>query len=306
MNIKKKFLQLILTLIFVSSVSGGDKKVHLFPIISVGTNNSLTEKYSEILKEKLLKTGIFSVHFYKDFKYITEDDSNLRYRIKEAIKKESLDKGYSSVIYGFMTQISGGYRINIALYSPGEDNIITEFFDRIYTEEGIERSAIKCALEFASRLKSIQGSRIYVASMMMPGLGQLMMKKYLRGALFMGSFVYFVSKNFSTKSPNTVERMTFSSYLSHPDRIYTVNGRRVDYDTWNRLKTEYDDAVYSNQGLNDKKRKLQLAAGLVYIFNIIDTLILTKDYNDKRKIERKLYVSLDSHRNPSIALNFNF
>ena len=125
----KKILLIFLFTIFVTAGFGSEKQVHLFPIISVNTDIQLTEKYSESLKEKLLKTEIFSIHFYKDFRYVPEGNSNIREEIKEAIKKESLEKGYTSVIFGFMTQITGGYRVNIALYSPGEDNVISEFFD---------------------------------------------------------------------------------------------------------------------------------------------------------------------------------
>ena len=120
-------------------------------------------------------------------------------------------------------------------------------------------------------------------------------------------YVYFMSKNFATEVPQAIEYRDFRSYLSGTGRVYTVNGREVNYNQWITLKENYDSYVSTYNDIKARKRNYQLGAAIVYILNVIDTMILTHKYNSKLAIEKK--ISLDAEPFsyiPTISLNYRF
>lgn len=306
MGKRVKMFVLTLLLLLCGSALSKEKKVQFFPILSFESEISLSLQFTDFLKEKLLKTEIFELYIKEDFQYALQDNRNIFESVKKSVL-DNKDSNFQSVIFGYILKQGQAFIIQVYLYSTIENNIVADYTDRIFSAGELENSAKYCAIEFASRLYNIEGSRIYVGALMMPGLGHMMMKKYLRGAFFLGGFVYFMSKNFSTEIPQAMEYRDFRSYLSGSGRIYTVNGKEVSYAQWINLKEEYDNYVTSYNDLKAKKRNFQLGAALVYLLNVVDTMILTKKYNSKMSIEKKLSLDVEPFSYiPTVSLNYRF
>jgi len=307
MKIKKIILIFILIFALNLSAFASKNKIHLFPVFALESNIELSQEYTSQLKKNLIKTEIFDISLLEDFNSVLNSEDDVFITTKNIVKEVCKENNINSAIFGYLTKSRYGYKLKMILYSVYDDNIVSEFYDNIYDIGSIPRSAKRCAVEFAARLNSIKGSKVFFSSLMMPGLGQFMLGKYIRGTIFVGMFSYFAADLLSTDDIKIIEDKRFQKFPTGTGYIYYVNNREVSFEEYIRTKENYEYTKEKNEELKDKKKKLQIYVGVVYLLNVIDALRLINNLNDKRIIEQKLSVDFNPLYSKSlIKLNYRF
>ncbi len=270
------------------------RSIHFFPLFSSREENSLSVKYSELLKSKLIKSEVFKINDSGQMNSILENSNNIYSTVKKKIDEVSSKSGIESVIYGYIIKINNKFNVKLYLYNAKDKIIVSSFQDNIYEEIDCERSARRCAVEFCSRMLSISSSRYFFASMIMPGLGQFLKKKYIRGALFSSSFVYLFAKLSSLKS-QYVQTMSYRSERYYTGSSYTtryyINNSQVSYNEYISSQNKYNKSMQNRNEISQQKQKYALGLATVYLVNIADMLISIKSMNSKRIIENRLNFS---------------
>ena len=310
MNIIKFITLLVLFIFCFSSAYGQKKVVHVFPIVSSKSERYLSMKYTDLLKEKLIKTEMFEIVVAADLGFDIRDEFGIYTRLRDTVDKKCGEKGYELVIFGNIT----GYRARIILYSPAGKKIVSEFKETIFGRNGVEISSKNCALKFATDINTINSSRKILLSVLMPGMGHILTKRNVRGVLYMGIFSYYLIRHlsFGLKEKTAYDLSSFRSITVGHTRLYTFKGNSLPYDDWvEKMKKNYENLVY-NEKIKDKKRNILFCMGLIYMVNLIDAFItdfcmVLKSSSVQEKIEKSLSLSVESlPAVTSICLNYRF
>ncbi|MFC1724708.1 hypothetical protein ACFL4T_03705 [candidate division KSB1 bacterium] len=305
-----KLLKILISGIIIlnfSTLSAQEKKVFLFPIVSETSASELSFKYTDLLKEKLIKAGAFEVEIIRDFKYELKENDTPYISVKNAVLEVCLQKNIQSAIYGYIIKKENWYDLKVFFHSVSNDDIVSEYSDILHNEAGVERLAVNSAVEFVSDYHAVKGLRIFVGSALMPGLGQLFMKDYLKSALFFGGIGYILYKYSKAGSPKSLEndaeiRVVESNSIRK--YIYLFKGEEVSYEFLKSLPSEYHKY---NQELSGRKTNYQLAAAAVYLLNIFDILRSIKSYNDRQRLRNRLTFDAGGFgENPRISLVYSF
>ena len=311
----------LLTFILLNTdISASVKKIHLFPLVSIDTDKELAINYTDLLKEKLLKSEVFEITDIESFNFDAGTDIDIISRLKTEILKNVSVINAESVVFGYIKKRQQWHEIKIVLYSVLDDNIVSTYSDRVFVVDDFENSAKKCAIEFASRVSSIKGSKIFFASAFCPGLGHFLMKKYLKSAVIFGSFAYIFYKHatlgdITEIATDRFRAHTSSMWISDLQSIviteYYVDGVLVSeevynehYEAWQR---EVEPLRQRNDKIKEDRKKFQLGLAAVYLINILDTIFSSKDYEIKRRLEEKVTLDVNPWgRQPSINFNYHF
>ena len=199
-----RFLIFSILLLSFSIINAQEKKVFLFPIVSESSASELSFKFTDLLKEKLDKAGAFELEIIRDFDYEIKENETPYISVKNAVLSVCTEKNIQSVIYGYLIKRENWYDLKVFFYSVTNDDIISEYSDILHNESGAERQAVNSAVEFVSDYQAVKGLRIFVGSALMPGLGQLFMKDYLKSAIFFGSIGYIIYKYSNVGSPTSL------------------------------------------------------------------------------------------------------
>ena len=215
-------------LIFSFSTYGQERRIHLFPVISLNCEPETGIKYTGILLEKLLKTEIFDISEIKDFTFNQNLSGDIFTSLKNSINEFCQEKGIKTAVYGYISKKQSWYDIKIVFYSVEDQNTITNYDDRIFSESFMEESAKNCAVHVATRMTSIKGTKVFVASAFCPGLGQIIQKKYIKGAVILGSFVYLMYKYANIGNPVEV----VSPYRTNVSLMWISNSQQLYHYTY--------------------------------------------------------------------------
>lgn len=287
-------------------------KVHLFPVMAAKEEINIADRYTNLLRTYLLQSDFFEIDKVEKFNNILEGKIEVFENVKSQITRFGLENNISTAIFGFIIKTGKTYKIRILLYSILYNDIIAEYADNLYDFDSIENSAKECAIKFAVKLNSIEGTRIFCASAFLPGFGQILMKRYVRGFLYMGAFGYFLLKNYSIEEKRYVKFMKFESIeLEGATTIYLVNSKAYSYEEWRQKLEEYHsrkmEANDYNHNLEKSKKRYFIISGIIYVINIIDTLFLIDDYESREEVIKRLTVKSDfSCHYPKICLSFSF
>jgi len=131
----------------------------------------------------------------------------------------------------------------------------------------------------------------FIYSMILPGLGQVMMKKYIHGipsfGLFLGSLLYY--RNYSNGEPDWIYKdisFVILQYRGYGVDIYKINGEEVDMETYLReYKKKTDEDAEINKWMA-KRDRITFFGFAVYALNLLDTwyLLKTRDSTSERKM----------------------
>ena len=285
-----------------------EKKIYLFPLFTEKSETDFSNAYTRFLKEKLQKTGVFEVFEINEINNVLNDYENIFNTVKEAVNVKSSQMNLNSIVFGYLIKKDYGHDVRVIFYSAKDKEIISDFTDRLYNDSGIELSVKNCSVQFAARILSIDSSRMFFASLFMPGLGQFINRSYLKGTLFLGGFAYCLIKNSSIESPKSLGQLrNFSSQFDGRNTRYFIDGREYSYETWIQIFNDQEDQVKRNEENKKEKNKLKIYMGAIYLVNILDALITSKRYNNKKTIERRLSLNVDHFgRRPEICLKYRF
>jgi hypothetical protein len=312
-------LFLIVTLINTPAFASV-KKIHLFPVVSIDTETKHGANYSTLLREKLFKSQVFNITDVQGFDFRLNSNDDIISKLRIEVTKKAARENAESVIFGYIIKRKQWFEIKIVLFSIIDDNIVSTFTDRVFIEEEFENSAKRCAIEFASRVSSIKGSKIFFSSAFCPGLGHFLMKKYVKSAMIFGSFAYLFYRQVTLGKITeiTTDRFrahTSSMWISDLQSIviteYYVDGVLVGeeeynehYEAWQR---EVEPLRQRNIKIKEDRKKFQLGLAAVYLINILDTIFSSKDYEIKRRLEEKVTFDVNPWgRQPSINFNYHF
>ena len=293
---------------FTSAIFAEGKKTYIFPFISLQSEISLCRNYVDILKQKLEKSDEFEIFMIQNFKFKLNKEGDPSAAIKNAVYNYCDIKEIKSAIFGYLDKQEFYHEITVVLYSAEDDNIITKFTDKLYNEDDINNSALNCAADFTARLKSIKSTKYLTASAFMPGLGQFIMKKYVKSAIILSSVGFCIYKYLNAGSMKSVERDTEIRIVESNNNtqkfIYLYKGKEVSFSYLRSIPEQYHKY---NHDLDKKKKTWQFTACCVYLVNIIDILFSIKNYNDKQKIKQKLTLDINpSAYKSEICLSFHF
>ncbi|MFC1724709.1 DUF5683 domain-containing protein [candidate division KSB1 bacterium] len=302
-----KILTIALSILFFSTLQAEEKKILLFPIASAASELGPSGKFTEILKEKLTKSEVFDVFIVNDFRYTLKKIQDPLTDLKNAVFDHCKDKKIQSAIFGTIIKNESWYEINVFWYNVEQNDKITEFTQRVFSEERIENSATKCAVDFVARLNSIKSLRFMVSSVFMPGLGQLFLKNHIKSALFFGGVGYFLYRFASGGSYKYIDEDSEVKIVdmgSFQKYFYFFKDKEVSYEFLESKSAEYQDY---NKRLDNKKMIFQFAAAAVYLINIADILLSIKQYNDRIRIEKKLTIDVNPFSSsPEICIKYSF
>ena len=178
----------------------------------------------------------------------------------------------------------------------------------VYDERNADYYAKECAIRFAARLSDIEGSRVVFSSFVMPGLGQVIKKRYIKGILYAGGFMYCLGKSIFTQEMKSTRFTTFSHY----GNMYYIDGRPYPYEIWLQKREEYEDMkkeerIRFKTSLDNKRHKYALIAAAIYVINLVDAIFLSNDFENKEAIMKKLSVDYTSNfGRPKIGIRFRF
>ncbi len=285
------------------------KLIHFLPVYSSQKEYAIAKYYSDQLMVKLYMSDVFEINDLRQMNSILENTKGIYQNVKRKVSEIADKSEYENVIYGYLTRQKSNYIIRLILYNAEGDKIISSFQDNIFGEEDCELSAKRCAVEFCSRMLSISSSRYFFGSMILPGLGQFLKKKYIKGAVFSGSFIYLFN-HFLTTRIKFVGSQVFTSNMVLSGGFhykYYISGKEYPYEEWSARKTEYEQYLRSKSDISDKKSKYAAGAAAVYLINIIDMLRTIKSYNNKRMIEKRLSLNAIPLKDGSVlSLTYNF
>lgn len=317
---KRNFIKIpvfIFTLLLFLSGYSQERKIHVFPLIGLNCEPEIGTKYTGILFEKLQKTEIFDINKIEDFSLNNELSGDIFTSLKNSITTFCQEKNIKTAVYGYISKKQSWYDIKVVFYSAGDRNIITSYDDRVFSESFFEESARNCAVHVAARMTSIQGTKVFVASAFCPGLGQILQKKYIKGAVILSSFAYLMYKYANIGNPVEIVspyRASISMmWISNDQRFYHYTYYRndvmisqEDYNTgFEQWYNETEPARQRNQRIKDDKNKYKLAMGAAYLINILDTIFFSGQKDIKRKFEEKLSFELNPWGRKRM-INFNY
>ena len=146
------------------------------------------------------------------------------------------------------------------------------------------------------------------ASLFMPGLGQLLNKDYLKGTMLLGGFAYCLIKNTTLReSESSGQLRRFYSSFDGFNYRYFIDGIEYNYRTWKQILDEQENRGKNNEKIRKEKKKLKVYLGTIYILNILDALLTSKKFNNKKTIERKLSLEIGSiNSKPQICLRYRY
>lgn len=188
---------------------------------------------------------MFDVTFIENFSADLTESRNISYTLKGIINNECTSRGIKTAVYGCIKKNQNWYNVNIVLYLPNGNEVISNFTDKIYTEDGIELSSKDCAIEFAATVSSKKGTLVLFSSAMCPGLRHLLMKKYTKTALYMSTFAFLVYKYTAIDKKININESRFeivgapTRAIRYPEGAeYYIDGVRVTREvyeaTWKR------------------------------------------------------------------------
>ena len=218
----------------------------------------MAAEFMSLFNLYLDKSEVFNIILHNEDNSTFKDKSNIFDRIRREINRNCKENNIKDAIFGCLLKTGSQYYIRIALYSAVNDKIVIERKAVIQNIKAIDYHAYNFTIEFASEINSIEGTRLFFASAIIPGLGQLIMKKYIRGAFFTGAFCYFVYKNFSIEEARYVKFRRFTRTLCGvDDYFYTIDGIAYSYNTWISKYSEYiqkkEAAELYNSKLQNRK-----------------------------------------------------
>ena len=295
----------MIMLIFLTSsmIFSNEQDTHLFNIVSTKSGKNIGLQYTETLYDKLKRTEVFNVILDSDFNMLLENTDSTFSKIKESVIRFCSENKIRTAIFGYLIPVNNIFELRMIFYSVLDNEIITEFSDRLFDEHDIEKSAEYCALEFAARHNSIKSTRYFFGSLFMPGLGQLMMKNYLRSVIFFAGVGYCLFEYSTAGSYKSFDKDA-EIRVDHNIYTYYFNGDKVTYSFLEKMRSEYR---VLNTELRKKKEKFQIAAAFLYLLNVADILVSIKEYNSKLALKKKLAIEIYPFKNnPQIALKYHF
>ena len=308
-----------LILIFSSTALASNKKVNLFTLVSIKAEKEICTKFTALLKEKFLQAEVFEILDSGNLSPVISEGEDLFIALKKIINKDSEQTNIENAVFGYISKKSLWYDVKVYLYTPEYEKLICSFSDRFYNEIEIERSAKNCAIEFASEVSSIMGTKIFFSSALLPGLGQMMMKNYKKSALFLGGFAYLIYKYTALGSKKTIDDSRFQCrnifIFTGADMInvlnYYIDGEEVSKDTYDREFDKWNEEMEPlreyNRDIDYNRKKFKLVLTGLYLLNIVDTVIGLKEYDIKKRFEEKITFDVNPwSRQPSINFNYHF
>lgn len=302
----KFFLIISLLLTFLINQAGAfEKKIYFFPVVSSISNIKFSSKYTDILMEKLVGTDVFEIVPVKDFNY--QSNPSKFDSLRTSVDNYCYIKGIKTALFGFILKGDYGYVVKIVLYSAENDGIIFEYNDTFIIESEIEASARNCAIEILAKHYSDESVKFFFGSLLMPGLGQLMMKNKVKGALFLGGMGFLAYMYINSGGQKSIENDTEIRVSQTEDNNmfkYFYMGEEVSYSYLKSIRNEYYNY---NKDLDKKKSVLQLAAVAVYLINVGDILLSIKKFNNKQILRNKFTVSsIPVGKNLQFAVTYHF
>ena len=302
----KTFLLISVLILFcINTAKAFNKKIYFFPVVSHSVNIKFAADYTNMLKDRLVQTGIFDIISVKDFEFEgnPSDFDSLRISVDNYCYINQI----KTALFGFILRGDYGYVVKIAVYSPEADDLFFEFHDTFIIESEIEKSARNCAVEILSKYYSDESVKFFFGSLLMPGLGQLMMKNKVKGALFLGGMGLLAYTYINAGQHKSIENDTEVRVFQTGDNSmfkYFYLGEEVSYSYLNSMRDEY---LKYNKDLDTKKNVLQLAAVAVYLINVGDILFSIKKYNDKQTLRNKFTVSsVPAGKNLRFVIAYHF
>ena len=155
MRLFKGFLVLILIFLLFISINAQKRRVHFFPLVPVNGDEEFCQEYSNLLKEKLIKSEVFRVTDVDNFEVNISGSEDDYKTIKKALKEKCLKENIESAIFGYVRMMGQGYHIYAELYYIENDDVISRFRDTFFIRDEIKYSTKNCALNFVSRINNI-------------------------------------------------------------------------------------------------------------------------------------------------------
>lgn len=308
----------LITLTILYPAFAQEKKIYIFPVITLNTDSELGHNYTNTLKEKLSCTEIFDIIEIKNLAFQPETTRNLSISLKKAVDEKCVEMDIKTAVYGYISKKESWYDIKVFLYSFESSNIISSYSDKIYSESEIEYSAKNAAVEFAVKESSIKSSKIFFSSALCPGLGHLLMKKYTKGVLFSSIFGYLMYNYVKLGKPEHIDNpfSTLSAGLYSPSTptgalLYFYNGEQITYEEYQvlhgRWEQENEPVRQNNEKIKSDRKKIQTGIAAIYLISLIDTIFSSKSLDTRRKIEEKFSFDLYPWgRKPMINFNYRF
>lgn len=315
------FLPVVILCVYWESAAAETKKVYLFKMSSINVKSEICREFTKSLKEKLIISEIFDVNEVDDFIYEGGDSKNIIFSLNKAVESECIKRNIKTAIYGYISKKSEWYDVYVVLYSVEGKNMICTFKDRIYDKRFFEASVKDCAVDFASKLSSIKGTKVFFGSALCPGLGHFMMKKYIRGAVYSGVFAFLFYKYATFEKKTHVNEDIYqivpvvggygTGIPNEPIALYYIDGIQVaseefhlQYDAWNK---EMEPVRKRNEKIEKDKKNLSLCLTGVYLLSLLDSIFSVKSLDMREKIEAKFSFDVKPYgRMPSINFQYRF
>ena len=302
------------------------RSVHFFPVIPVNTENEFCRNYSDLLKEKLIKTEVFNIKYIENFAVFTEDGDETYNIIKDAVKEKCKLENIESVFFGYIRKTGVRYSVYFELYDSENENAVSKFRDSFVLQDEVPHSVKKCAMHFASRIQNINFAKITFSSAIIPGLGLANMNKKLRAVSYFGGFVllYLWQRNLSNRiDPLIQNRFSWESKSAYDGlnedgspRIlqyaeYYIDGELTSFEEWNEQRSvwmlENSKIIQLNDKIKNERKYVRLGMVFLYVANLLDTVFQARKYNDPIRLEQKLSFDFDPfHRNPGFRVKYHF
>ncbi|MFC1725374.1 hypothetical protein ACFL4T_07080 [candidate division KSB1 bacterium] len=322
----KDFSLLILVLFLFTSAFPQQRSVNFFPLVPVNAENEFCRNYSSLLKEKLIKSEVFTITDVEGFEIIAEDSDETYINIKNAVKEKCKKDNIESAFFGYIRKTGVRYQVYIELYDSENENVISKFRDSFILQDEAEFSTKRCAVQFASRIQNINFAKITFSSAIIPGLGLANLNKKSRAASYFGGIVllYLWQQNLSSSIKPLIDgRFSWDSSFAldgmnedgSPRRIeyaeYYINGELTSFDEWNKKRAVWmmDNAkiISQNDKFKNERKYVRLGMAVLYVANLLDTVFQARKYNDPIRLEQKISFDFDPfNRRPGFKVNYHF
>ena len=127
MKFPKLLVFLLIILIFSTAYSVNDKKIFLFPIQSEVEQKDICKGFTDILKQKLIQTGVFNVNCLEDFSFEIDRRRVIFEGLKDKVDHYCEGSDMKLVVFGYLIKQSYDYSLKIVLYSTKSGNVIDDF-----------------------------------------------------------------------------------------------------------------------------------------------------------------------------------
>lgn len=320
------FFTFFLVIIFFSSVHAQIRNVHFFPLVPVNGDEEFCSEYSDLLKEKLIKSEVFKLTDVNNFKVNPSESEDEYERIKESLKEKCRKEKIESAIFGYVRKMGQGYHVYAELYYVENDDVISRFRDTFFIRDEIAYSTKNCTLNFVSRINNINLAKIMFSSAIVPGLGMSQMNhKYRAGIYFVGFFAMYLWQNHLTKQLKPLIQGKFSwstcytpdgmTTEGHPNYInyseYYIDGVLTSMNEWNEKRSKWMaenlEILNHNDKIKKKRNIIRVSMTALYLINLLDTLFAVKNYNDLSGLEQKISFEFNPfNRRPGFEINYRF